>query len=98
MPDVNCIKDAFQRCCEISIVVNGQQSETLSNITEEKIDEVHDIYENFPLSSVQVVITACFIPGTITGRIMTEYLPMKPCKVQFIQQLHKEDLQGRIEI
>jgi hypothetical protein len=29
---------------------------------------------------------------------MTEYLSLKPYKVQFAQELYEEDLQGRIEM
>ena len=39
---------------QINIVVNGQQSERSSKITDEKIDEIDDIYENVPLLSVWV--------------------------------------------
>jgi hypothetical protein len=29
---------------------------------------------------------------------MTEYLSLKPYKVQFVQELHEEDLQDRVEM
>ena len=61
-PDIDCTIDAFQGFYELSIVVNRQQSERPSKITEEKIGEVYDNCENVPLSSVRVVATACFIP------------------------------------
>ncbi len=60
-PDVYRIRDAFQGFCEISMAVNEQQTEGPSKTTEKKIDEVHDICENVPFSSVRVVATACFI-------------------------------------
>ena len=53
-----------------------------SKITEEKVDEVRDVIQNEPQSSVRVVATACSIPPTTTHRIMTEYLSLKPYKVQ----------------
>ncbi len=37
--DIDLIRNAFQHFCEMSIIVNGQQSERLSNIIEEQIDE-----------------------------------------------------------
>jgi len=61
-PDIDCTIDAFQGFCKMSIIVNRQQSERSSKITEEKTDEVYDNCENVPPSSVQVVATACFIP------------------------------------
>ena len=61
-PDIDCTIGAFQGFCEMSIVVNRQQSERPSKITEEKIGEVYDNCENVPPSSVRVVPTACFIP------------------------------------
>jgi hypothetical protein len=60
-PHIDCTIDAFQGFCEMSIVVNRQQSERPSKITEEKIAEVYDNCENVPLSSVRVVATVCFI-------------------------------------
>jgi len=45
----------------ISMAVNEQQTEGPSKTTEKKIDEVHDICENVPFSSVRIVATACFI-------------------------------------
>jgi hypothetical protein len=62
MLDIDCTIDAFQGFCEMSIVVNRQQSERPSKIREEKIGEVYDNCENVLPSSVLVVATACFIP------------------------------------
>jgi hypothetical protein len=61
-PRIDCTIDAFQGFCEMSIVVNRQQSERSSKITEEKIGEVYDNWENVPLSSVWIIATVCFIP------------------------------------
>ncbi len=59
---IGCTIDAFQGFCEMSIVVNRQQSERPSKIRDEKIGEVYDNCENVPLSSVRIVATVCFIP------------------------------------
>jgi hypothetical protein len=40
------------------------------------------------------VTTGCSLSGTTAHRIMTEYLSLKPPKVQFVPQLY-EDLQDR---
>ena len=60
-PHSDCTIDAFQGFCEMSIVVNEQQSERSSKITEEKINEVYDDCENVLLMIVKVVSKVCFI-------------------------------------
>jgi transposase len=76
-PSEVCIKEVFQRFCETGTVEDRERSGRPSKITEEKVDEVHDVYENEPQSSVRAVSTVCAIPRTIVHRTMTEYLPMK---------------------
>ena len=88
----------FFRPADVPTVEDRERPRRPSKITEEKIDEVREVRENEPQSCVRVVATACSIPPTTAYRIMTEYLFLKPCKVQFVQQLYEEDLQDRIEM
>ncbi len=97
-PGETCITVTYERFCETGSVEDRERSGRPSKITEEKVNEVHDVLENEPQSSVRPVGTACSIPKTTAHPIMTEYLLMKPLKVQFVQQLYEEDLQNRIEI
>ena len=60
-PDIDCIIDAFQTFCKMSIVENRQQSERPSKITEEKTGEFYDNCGNVPPSSVRAIAAACFI-------------------------------------
>lgn len=89
-PSSTCIKDTFERFCETGTVEDRERSGRPSEITEEKIEEVSDILGNQPQSSVRSV------PRTTTHRIMTEYLSLKPYKVQFVQQVYEEDFQDRV--
>ena len=97
-PGLTCIKDTFQRFCETGTVEDRERSGRPSKITEEKIDEVSDVLENEPQSSVRSVAIVCSIPSTTAHRIMTEHLSLKPYKVQFVKQLYEEDLQDRVEM
>ncbi len=97
-PKKDCIISTFQRFCETGTVENRERSGRPSIITEEKIDEVYDVIENQPQSSVQTVATACSISPMTTHRIMTEYLSLKPYKAQFVQKLYEEDFQDRVEM
>lgn len=97
-PSVVSIQATFERFCETGTVEDRERSGRPSKITEEKIDEVYDVLQNEPQSSVRVVATACSIRPTTAHKIMTEYLSMKPYKMQFVQELHEEDLQDRVEM
>jgi hypothetical protein len=97
-PSVVSIQATFERFCETGTVEDRERSGRPSTISEEKIDEVRDVIESEPHPSVRVVATACSIPPTTAHRIMTEYLSLKPYKVQFVQELYEEDLQDRIEM
>mgnify|MGYP001047299604 CR=1 FL=1 len=97
-PGLTCIKDTFERFCETGTVEDRERSGRPSEITEEKIEEVTDVLENQSQTSVRSVATACSLSRTTTHRIMTEYLLLKPYKVQFVQQLYEEDFQDRVEM
>ena len=96
-PGETTIREAFQRFCETGTVEDRERPGRPSEITEEKIDEVAEVIENEPQSSVRSVATACSIPRTTAHRIMTEHLSLKPYKVQFVQELY-EDMQDRVEM
>ena len=97
-PTEVCIKATFDRFCATGTVEDRDHSGRPSKITEQMIEEVHDVVQNQPQSSVRAVATACSIPKTTAHRIMKEYLLLKPYKVQFVQQLYEEDLQDRIDM
>ena len=91
------IRATFERFCETGTVQDRERSGRPPKITEETIDEVHVVRENEPHLSIRVVVTACSILLTTAYRIMTEYLSLKPYKLQFVQQLYEEVL-NRIEL
>ena len=64
-----------------------------SKITKQKIDEVLNVIQDKPQSSIRAVPTTCSIPSTTAYRITTEYLGLKLFKMQFVE----EDLQDRID-
>ena len=97
-PGETTIREIFQRFCETGTVEDRERPGRPSEITEEKIDEVAEVIENEPQSSVRTVATACSIPRTTAHRIMTEHLSLKPYKVQFVQELYEEDMQDRVEM
>ena len=97
-PSEGCITVTFQRFCETGTVEDKERSGRPSKITEEKIEEVCDVIENDPQSSVRTVAAACSIPTTTAHRIMTEYLLLRPYKMHFVQQLYEEDLQDRVDM
>lgn len=98
IPGEDCITKTFQRFCETGTVEDRQRSGRPSNITEEKIDDVRDVCATEPHTSVRDVASACSISRTTTHRIMTEYLSLKPYKVQFVQKLYEEDFEDRVEM
>ena len=83
---------------ETGTVEDRERPGRLSEITEGKIDEVAEVIENEPQSSVKPVATACSIPRTTAHRIMTEHLSLKLYKVQFVQELYEEGMQDRVEM
>jgi hypothetical protein len=97
-PTEYCIRSTFERFCETGTVEDRPRSGRPTVITEEKVNQVNDVCENQPVSSVRSLAQACSIPRTTTHRIMTEYLLLKPYKVQFVQQLYEEDCQDRVEM
>lgn len=96
-PSEVSIKAIFDRFCETGTVEDRARSERPSKVTEEKMYEVREVLEE-PQSSVRSVATACSIPKTTAYRIMTDYLLLKPYKVQFVQELYEENLQDRVEM
>jgi hypothetical protein len=97
-PKKDCIIATFQRFCEIGSVEDRERSGRPSTVTEDMVEEVRDVIDKQPQSSVRTIATACSISKTITHRIVTEYLLLKPYKVEFVQQLFEEDLQDRVEM
>jgi hypothetical protein len=97
-PTEYCIRTTFERFCETGTVEDRPRSGRPTVITEEKVNEVNDAHENHPEASVRSLAQACSLPQTTTYRIMTEYLLLKPYKVQFVQQLYEEDCQDRVEM
>ena len=97
-PGETTIIETFQRLCETGTIEDRERSGRPSEITEEKIDEVAEVIENEPQTSVPSVATTCSIPRTTAHRIMTEHLSLKLYKVQFVQELYKEDMHDRIEM
>ncbi|CAF3566716.1 unnamed protein product [Rotaria sp. Silwood1] len=97
-PNETCIRRIFQRFWETGAVKDRERPGRPSEITEEKVDEVHDVCESELQLCVRAVGTACSIPRTTAHRIMTEYLSLKPYKVQFVQQIYEEDLQDRVDM
>ena len=83
---------------ETDTVEDRQRSGRPSTITEEKVDEVREICESKLNSSVRTVVTACSIPRTTAHRTMTEYLPLKSYKAQFVQEIYEEDMQDQTEM
>ena len=77
---------------------NRQRSGRSSTITEEKVDEVLDVCESKPYSSVRTVTTAWSISRTTAHRIMTEYRSLKPYKAEFVQEIYEEDIQYSTEM
>ena len=97
-PGETTIRETFQHFCETGTIEDRERPERPSEITEEKIDEVAEVIENEPQSSVRSVATACSMPRTTAHRIMTEHLSLTPYKVQLVQELYEEDMQDRVEM
>ena len=97
-PSEDTIKRTFERFCETGNVEDRPRSGRPVTITEEKIDDVRNVCEAEPCSSVRSVAIACAIPQTTTHRIMTGHLSLKPFKSQFVQKIYDEDMQDRVEM
>ncbi len=63
-PSENCIKFTLQRFYETGTVEDRERSGRTSKITEEKVDEVHDVVGNESQSTILAVAIACSIPRT----------------------------------
>ena len=92
-PTEVCIKRTFVRFCETGTGEDREHLDRPSKITEQKIDEVLNVIQDKPQSSIRAVATTCSIPSTTAYRIMTEYLGLKLFKMQFVE----EDLQDRVD-
>ncbi len=57
-----CIREIFERFCEIGTVEDRKCSGRPSKLTEDKVNEIHDVRENEPQSSVRAVAMTCSIP------------------------------------
>ena len=87
-----------QRFCGTDTIENRKRSGRPSKITEEKIDELHDVTEKQQQTSVQTVSTTCSMSRKTAHPIITEYLILTPYNAQFVQKVNEEDLQDRIDI
>ena len=65
------INRTFDRFCAISTVEDREHPHRLSKIKEQKIDEICDVIQDEPQSSVRAVVTTCSIPPTTAYRIMS---------------------------
>ena len=97
-PNLNCIKDVFERFTEIGTVEDWEGSGRPSVITEETVEKVRDVCEAERRQSVRTVAAVCAIPKTTVHRIMREHLLLKPYKRHFVQQLYEEDFQDRVDM
>ena len=92
-PTKACIKCTFVRFCETGTGEDRKHLDRASKITKQKIDEVCNVIQDKPQSSICAVATICSIPPTKAYRIMTECLGLKLFKMQFVE----EDLQDRVD-
>ena len=97
-PSQGTITSTFQRFWETGTVEDKERSGRTSEITEEKIEEVSDVVENQPQSSVRTVATVCSVSPATAHRTMTQHLSLKTDKMHFVQELYEEDLQNRVEM
>jgi transposase len=81
IPTEAWIKRTSDRFCETGTVEDREHPGRPSKTTEENIDEVRDVIQNEPQSSVRAVATNCSVPPTTAYRIMSEYLALEPFKV-----------------
>ena len=92
-PTEALIKRTFVRFCKTATGEDWEHLDRPSKITKQKIDEVRNVIQDKPQSSIRAVATTCSIPSTTAYRIMTEYLGLKPFKMQFVE----EDFQDRVD-
>ena len=67
-------------------------------INQEKVNEVNDLLQTHPGSSVWSVVEASSILQTAACRIRTEHLLLKPCKAQFVRHLYEKVFQDCVEM
>ena len=89
-----CIKRTFVRFCETGTGEDREHLDRPAKITKQKIDEVRNVTQDKPQSSIRAIASTCSIPSTTSYRIMTEYLGLKLFKTQFVE----EDLQDRVDM
>ena len=77
-------KRTFDRFCAIGAVEDREHPGRPSKITEQKIDEVRDVIQDEPQSSVRAIARTCSILPTTAYRLMSEYLGLKPFKMRFV--------------
>ena len=93
MPTEAFIKRTFIRFCEIGTGEDREHLDRPSKITKQKIDEVRNVIQDTPQSSIRAIASSCCIPSTTAYRIMTEYPGLKLFKTQFVE----EYLQDRVD-
>ena len=84
-PTEHGIRAIFERFYETGSVEDRPRSEGPTVINQEKVNEVNDLLQTHPGSSVRSVAKVSSIPQTTTYWIRTEHLLLKPCKAQFVQ-------------
>ena len=97
-PNLNCIKDVFQRFTETGTVEDRKRSGRPSVITEEIVEEVRDVCEAERRQNVRTVAAVCAIPKDTVHRTMREHLLLQPYKGHFVQQLYEEAFQDRVDM
>lgn len=97
-PSESSIRETYHRFCETGSVEDRKRSGRRSVVTDNMVSKVAAVIENNPQCSVRTVAAVSSISRTTTHRIMTKQLSLKPYKVHFIQELHEEDLQDRVEM
>jgi hypothetical protein len=73
-PGEDRIRITCQHFYETGTVRDRELAERPSKITEEEVNEVHDVCESELQSSIRAIAIACSISRTTADRIRTEYL------------------------
>ena len=92
-PNEACIKRTFVHFCETGTGEDREHLDRPSKIAKQKIDEVRNVIQDKPQSSIRAIASTCSIPSTTAYRITTKYLGLKLFRMQFVE----EDLQDRVD-
>ena len=98
IPTEKAIKNIQDKFLETGSVQDRERSGRSSSMTEEKKQEIIEVLENTPMTTIQSVSQEVNISKLVVHRTMRYVLKYKPYKMHLTQEIYDEDKDLRVEM